>query len=75
MVVKPITKLELTRRQKGFRAKELAKRMEISPVIVSQIETGERKPYPKFKRLASEILEVPEDILFPGGETHGSLNS
>lgn len=66
MAVKPISKLEKTRREKGFSAKDLAEQMGISPVIVSQIETGERKPYPKFKRLASEILETPEETLFEG---------
>ena len=64
MTAKPITKLEIARREKGLNAKKLAKLMGISPVIISQIETGERKPYPKFKRLASEILDVPERKLF-----------
>lgn len=64
MAVKPITKLEKVRREKGFSAKDLAERMGISPVIVSQIETGARKAYPKFRRLASEILDTPEEKLF-----------
>lgn len=60
----PITKLEVERRRAGLTIKELAEKMGISASLVNQIEKGTRRPYPKFRREAAQILGVPEDQLF-----------
>jgi transcriptional regulator with XRE-family HTH domain len=60
----PISNLEVERRRAGMTIKKLADKMGISGSLVSQIENGVRKPYPKFRRQASEILGVPEELLF-----------
>ena len=43
---------------------ELGRRMCIDPSIVRHVEAGRIKPYPRFKRVASEILGVEERLLF-----------
>ncbi|WP_052210495.1 helix-turn-helix domain-containing protein [Thermoanaerobacter sp. YS13] len=59
-----MTKLEYLRRQKGLTQREFAEKLHISQSIISQIERGFRKPYPKFMELVSKVLEVPQSELF-----------
>lgn len=53
-----MTKLEFLRRTKGFTQREFAEKLGIHPTIISQIEKGFRKPYPKFLQKSAEILGV-----------------
>ncbi len=53
-----MTRLEFLRKTKGFTQREFAEKLGIHPTIVSQVEKGFRKPYPKFLQKAAEILEV-----------------
>jgi len=53
----------------GLTQAELGRRMGIDPSIVRHVEAGRLKPYPRFRRLAAEILEVDEGVLFPDAET------
>ncbi|WP_043883840.1 helix-turn-helix domain-containing protein [Caldanaerobacter subterraneus] len=59
-----MTKLEYLRRQKGMTQREFAEKLHISQSIISQVERGFRKPYPKFMKLVSKALKVPQSELF-----------
>jgi len=52
------------RKAKGYTQQQLAEQIGVSRALVAQVEAGWRKPYPKFKRLASEILGIEEQKLF-----------
>lgn len=43
----------------------LARKTGKSPSYVLRVTTGERKPSADFRHLASEVLGVPESLLFP----------
>ncbi|MFV9567171.1 helix-turn-helix domain-containing protein [Thermoanaerobacter mathranii] len=58
-----MTKLEFLRRTKGFTQREFAEKLGIHPTIISQMEKGFRKPYPKFLQKSAEILGVKVDDL------------
>jgi len=47
---------------------ELGRRMGIDPSIVRHVEAGRVNPYPRFRRVAAEILGVEEGELFPEAE-------
>lgn len=43
---------------------QLAIRAGIHPAILGKIESGQIPAFPKYRRLLSEALELPMDILF-----------
>ncbi|MBE3578868.1 helix-turn-helix domain-containing protein [Caldanaerobacter subterraneus] len=53
-----MTKLEFLRRSMGLSQRKFAEELGIHPTIVSQVEKGFRKPYPKFLQKAAEVLGV-----------------
>jgi len=62
--------LRRVRLEAGMSQAELGRQMRIDPSIVRHIEAGRWKPYPRFRRLAAEILGLTEEELF-GGEEDG----
>ncbi|HAE61990.1 helix-turn-helix domain-containing protein [Caldanaerobacter subterraneus] len=59
-----MTKLEALRKQKGWTQREVAERLHISGSIISQVEKGFRKAYPKLMRRLAEVFEVEVSDLF-----------
>jgi DNA-binding XRE family transcriptional regulator len=55
------------RKELGLTQDHLARILGVSRQLVSLIETGTYRPYPKIKRRMSEVLGTPEEILFPSG--------
>jgi len=48
----------------GLSQAELGRRMGIDPSIVRHVEAGRVVPYPRFRRLAAQILGCDEDRIF-----------
>lgn len=59
-----MTKLEALRRQRGWTQREVAEALHVSSSIISQIEKGFRKAYPKIMRQLAEVFEVEVSDLF-----------
>jgi len=57
--------LRAIRQSLGLTLTEFARRVGVSHPIVSRVERGELRPYPKFRRQAAKVLRVREEILFP----------
>lgn len=66
-----LTKL---REAKGWSRSELARRTKINQPTISVLESGKIFPYPKWKRLIAEALEVDPEILFQEVENDGESN-
>lgn len=64
-----MTKLEALRLQKGWTQREVAERLHISGSIISQIEKGFRRAYPKIMRQLAEVFEVEVSDLFEADGT------
>lgn len=64
----PVTRLSFERRKRGLSVAELSKLTGIYPTVISQLELGYIRPYPKYKRVLSEFFGIPEDDLFQVGE-------
>ena len=60
-----MTALRERREQMRLSQAELGRRMQIDPSIVRHVEAGRVEPYPRFRRVAAEILGVEEKELFP----------
>ncbi|MCL6442801.1 MAG: helix-turn-helix domain-containing protein [Alicyclobacillus sp.] len=56
--------LELVRRSRGLKAKEVAEAIGVSVSVLSHVERGGRKPYPRLRRELARVLGVKEDVLF-----------
>ena len=57
--------LRLIRTIKGYKAKEIAEKLGISPSYLSQIETGQKKPpLELIENFAAVVGERPSSILF-----------
>ena len=57
--------LKLIRTIKGYKAKDIAEKMDISSSYLSQIETGAKKPTFEFlEKYAEAVGERPSTILF-----------
>ena len=57
--------LRLIRTIKGYKAKEIAEKLGISPSYLSQIETGQKKPsFELIENFAAVVGERPSSILF-----------
>lgn len=61
-------RLRELRIEAGLSQAELGRRMSIDPSIVRHVEAGRVKPYPRFRRLAAQILEADEGELFSDAE-------
>lgn len=59
-------KLKELREQKGLTQAELGRRIKISPACISQVEHGDRRPWPNFRKRVSKVLGVPETEIFDG---------
>lgn len=63
-----MTKLEQLRRNRGLSQTKLGLAVGISPNLISQIERGWRKPYPKLLQALATYFGVPvEEIANPDG--------
>jgi len=63
-----MTKVEFLRRQKGLSQTQLGFAIGINPNLISQIERGWRKPYPKLLQSLAAYFGVPiEEIANPDG--------
>jgi len=63
-----MTILQIAREEKRLNFAQLAREVECHPTLISQVERGFRKPFPKFKKAVSKALDVGEDVLFmPNG--------
>jgi transcriptional regulator with XRE-family HTH domain len=63
-----MSRLEQLRRQKGLSQSKLGLAIGVNPNIISQIERGWRKPYPKLLQSLSSYFGVPiEEIANPDG--------
>lgn len=61
-----ILKMELIRRQRGLLQRELAKQVGVHPSLISAVERGTVKPYPKLAHKLSALLGVkPEELQAP----------
>ncbi|MCL5779594.1 MAG: helix-turn-helix transcriptional regulator [Firmicutes bacterium] len=57
-------RLTVERKKRGWTKTELAFRAQLHPSTIGKLESGELKPFPKYKRVLSEIFEVPAEELF-----------
>ncbi|ADQ45665.1 helix-turn-helix domain protein [Caldicellulosiruptor kronotskyensis 2002] len=63
-----MTKLEFLRRQRGLTQTKLGFAIGVNPNLLSQIERGWRKPYPKLLQALATYFGVPiEEIANPDG--------
>ncbi|MGC8489897.1 MAG: helix-turn-helix domain-containing protein [Clostridia bacterium] len=53
------------RLEAGLSQFELARRANISPSVISQLETGKLSPYPAWRQRLADALGVLESELFP----------
>lgn len=61
---RPETRLRVVRKALGISQAEFSRRLGIDASAVCRIELGEARPWPKFRRDAAAVLEVPEHVLF-----------
>lgn len=68
-----ITKFEKARRSKGYSNAKLAKELGISESLISQVQTGQRQPYPKLIAGICQVLKLKPEQVFTrkqlGGES------
>ena len=63
-----MTILQIAREEKRLSGVQLARELGCHQSLISQVERGFRKPFPKFKKAVSKALDVGEDVLFmPNG--------
>lgn len=63
-----MTVLEKLRKQKGLSQTKLGLAIGVSPNLISQIERGWRKPYPKILQALASYFGVPaEELINPDG--------
>ena len=63
-----MTILQIAREEKRLNIAQLARELGCHPSLISQVERGVMKPYPKFRKAVSKALGVGEDVLFmPSG--------
>src|SRR5215212_8734311 len=61
-------RLAAHRARRGLKVSELARRVGVSPSLVSQIERGQSRPSVSTLFALAEALEVPVDAFFRNGE-------
>lgn len=64
-----MTVLELARRVKGLGVAELARGLDVHYTLISQVERGHRKAYPKLRLALSSALSIEERKLFNNDES------
>ncbi len=64
--------LRTIRRIKGLSQAELAVLVEVTRPLISNIETGRYKPYPKIMADCERALQVPREDIFPFNEKEES---
>ena len=63
-----MTILQIAREEKRLSIAQLAREAECHQSLISQVERGFRKPFPKFRKAVSKALDVGEGVLFmPSG--------
>ena len=63
-----MTILQIAREEKRLSIAQLAREAECHQSLISQVERGFRKPFPKFRKAMSKALDVGEGVLFmPSG--------
>lgn len=61
-----ILKMELVRRDRGLLQKEVAEQVKVHPSLISAVERGSMKPYPKLANKLSALLGIkPEQLQEP----------
>lgn len=55
---------------KGLKRYTLAKRANITPSDLYSALKGERPMFPNWKKRIAEVLDVPEEVLFPESEVN-----
>ena len=63
--------LRLARQQTKLNQRQLAELSHTPQSIISDIELGKRKPWPKLARRLSKVMGVSIKDLFPEGITNG----
>jgi transcriptional regulator with XRE-family HTH domain len=58
------TRLRAMREAVGISQAEMARRMGYDKSLVSRAERGEIRPWPRFRRAAAGVLDIPEAVLF-----------
>jgi transcriptional regulator with XRE-family HTH domain len=59
-----ISKLKFVRLTKGIRAKDLARRVGVTPAYISLLERGNRTPSKEVKRRIAKALNFPMKALW-----------
>lgn len=59
-----ITKFEKARRSKGYSAVKLGKEVGVSASLISQVQTGQRQPYPRLIAGICRVLELKPEQVF-----------
>lgn len=57
--------LRKAREERGLNQRELAEKAHIAQSLVSHMETGRIKPWPKAARKLARVLKVRREELFP----------
>lgn len=57
-------RLTFERKRRGWSQAELSRRTGIHPSVISNLEGSKWHPWPKYKRLLSQVLHVKADMLF-----------
>jgi transcriptional regulator with XRE-family HTH domain len=69
------TRLRAERERRGLTLRELARRLEVSPSLVSQIETGKTQPSVRTLYAMVSELGVSLDELFAAADGHGTRSA
>lgn len=59
-------RLKEIREKQGLNQRQLAEKMHIAQSLISAVEVGRLKPWPKFRKRAARALDATEDELFGG---------
>ena len=57
-------RLRVLREARALSQSDCARQMGVNRSLVCRVELGQAAPYPKFRRRAAEILNLPEEIVF-----------
>lgn len=57
-------KLRRLREDAGLSQAELGRQIRISPSCISQVESGDRRPWPNFRKQVARVLGLPESEIF-----------
>lgn len=57
--------LKLLRDERGLSQRELGEKLHVSPSLLSMVETGRLKPWPRLKRKLARIFKLSEGDIFP----------